>query len=123
MTMERDKLLSWRVFLAGCEQEFERALRDLSRLPPEHRAGAEATIRELTTALDLVRSGGIEPGVTLPWLLQQKLNRRSGRFPSLEDMGLEPRIERGGLRATEARLAELEQLEGSRGFHREHSTV
>ena len=106
---EREKLLSWRVFLAGCEQEFERALRDLSRLPPEHRAGAEATIQELTTALHLVR-GGIKPGATtIPWLLQQKLNRLSGRFPSLEDMCLEPRIERGGLRATEARLAELER--------------
>ena len=47
-------------------------------------------------------------GNSFPPLLEEKVRRQSGRFPSLEDMGLEPRIERGGLRATEARLAELE---------------
>ena len=33
---------------------------------------------------------------------------KAGGFRRLKDLGLEPRIERGGLRATEARLAELE---------------
>ena len=105
--MERRKLLSWQIFLAGCEQEFVRALRDLSRLPPTHRAGAEEFIQQLNTALEIVRDG-LLPGARLPSLLQEKVQRHSGRFPSLEDLGLEPRIQRGGLRATEARLAELE---------------
>ena len=104
---ERQKLLSWRVFLAGCEGEFGRALRDLSLMPPHHRAHAEETIQELTTSLRIVREGP-QPGKRLPYLLQEKVQRRSGRFPSLEAMGLEERVERGGLRATEARLAELE---------------
>ena len=104
---ERQKLLLWRIFLAGCEQEFSRALRDLSRLPPTHRAGAEEFIQQLTTSLRIVR-GGLLPGEPLPSLLQEKVHRRSGRFPSLEAMGFEERVERGGLRATETRLVELE---------------
>ena len=104
---EREKLQSWRIFLGGCEQEFAKALRDLSLMPPHHRAHAEETIRELTTSLRILREGH-QPGTQLPSLLQEKVQRQSGRFPSLEDLGLEPRIQRGGLRATEARLAELE---------------
>ena len=77
-------------------------------MPPHHRAHAEETIQELTTSLRIVREGP-QPGKRLPSLLQEKVQRRSGRFPSLEDLGVEPRIERGGLRATEARLAELER--------------
>ena len=105
---EREKLQSWRIFLGGCEQEFSKALRDLSLMPPHHRAHAEETIQELTTSLRIVRDG-LLPGAMPPSLLQEKVRRRNGPSPSLEDMGLEPRIERGGLRATEARLAELER--------------
>ena len=76
-------------------------------MPPRHRAHAEETIQELTTSLRIVREGP-QLGKQLPSLLQEKVHRRSGRFPSLEAMGLEERVERGGLRATEARLAELE---------------
>ena len=104
---EREKLQSWRIFLGGCEQEFSKALRDLSRMPPHHRAHAENAIEEVTTSLRIVREGP-QLGKQLPSLLQEKVHRRSGRFPSLEAMGLEERVERGGLRATEARLAELE---------------
>ena len=104
---EREKLQSWRIFLGGCEQEFSKALRDLSLMPPHHRAHAEETIQELTASLRIVREGP-QPGKRLPSLLQEKVQRRSGRFPSLEDLGLEPRIKRGGLRATQARLVELE---------------
>ena len=105
---EREKLLSWRIFLAACEQEFERALKDLSRLPPDHRVHVEKWIRQLNTSLRIVREGPLPGEQFPPPLLEEKVRRQSGRFPSLEDMGLEPRIERGGLRATEARLAELE---------------
>ena len=106
---EREKLQSLRIFLGGCEQEFSKALRDLSLMPPHHRAHAEETIQELTTALIIIHEG-LQPGAQLPSLLQEKVHRQSGRFPSLEDLGLEPRIQRGGLRATEARLAELDAL-------------
>ena len=105
---EREKLQSWQILLGGCEQEFSKALRDLSLMPPHHRAHAEETIRELTASLHIVREGP-QPGKQLPSLLQEKVQRRSGRFPSLEDLGLEAGVERGGLRATEARLAELER--------------
>ena len=105
--VERDKLLSWRIFLAACEQEFERALKDLSRLPPNYRVHAEEELEQLNTSLCIVREG-LLPGKRLPSLLQEKVRRYSGRFPSLEDLGLEPRIERGGLRATQARLVEIE---------------
>ena len=105
-SVEREKLLSWRIFLMGCEAEFERALKDLSRLPPEHRGGAEEFIQELESSLEIVRDGFT--GEPLTSLLQEKVRRENGRFPSLDDMGLEPRIERGGLRATQARLVELE---------------
>ena len=47
---EREKLQSWRIFLGGCEQEFAKALRDLSLMPPHHRAHAEETIQELTAS-------------------------------------------------------------------------
>ena len=56
-SIEREKLLSWRIFLMGCEAEFERALKDLSRLSPEHRGGAEEFIQELTSSLEIVRDG------------------------------------------------------------------
>ena len=105
-SVEREKLLSWRIFLMACEAEFERALKDLSRLPPEHRGGAEEFIQELESSLCIVRDGFT--GERLTSLLQEKVRRENGRFPSLEDLGLEPRIERGGLRATQARLVELE---------------
>ena len=54
---EREKLQSWRIFLGGCEQEFAKALRDLSLMPPHHRAHAEETIQELTASLRIVREG------------------------------------------------------------------
>ena len=106
-SVEREKLLSWRILLMGCEAEFERALKDLSRLPSEDRGGAEEFIDELESSLEMVREGP-SPGTRLPSLLQEKVRRHSGRFPSLEDLGLEPCIKRGGLRATQARLVELE---------------
>ena len=106
MSTEREKLQSWRIFLGGCEQEFAKALRDLSLMPPHHRAHAAETIQELTPSLRIVREGP-QPGTQLPSLLQEKVHRQSGRFPSLEDLGLEPRIQRGGLRATEARLGSV----------------
>ena len=106
-SVEREKLLSWRIFLMACEAEFERALKNLSRLPPEHRAGAEEFIQQLSTSLHIVREGLLQ-GERLPSLLQEKVRRQNGRFPSLEDLGLEPHIERGGLRATQARLVEIE---------------
>ena len=105
-SVEREKLLSWRIFLMACEAEFERALKDLSRLPPEDRGGAAEFIQELTSSLETVRDGFT--GERLPSLLQEKVRRENGRFPSLEDLGLEPRIERVGLRATQTRLVELE---------------
>ena len=104
-SVECEKLLSWRIFLMGCEAEFERALKDLSRLPPEHRGGAEEFVQDLTSSIEIVRDGFT--GEPLPALLQEKIRRENGRFPSLEDMGMEPRVERCGLHATEARLAEL----------------
>ena len=107
--VEREKLLSWRIFLMGCEAEFERALKDLSRLPPEDRGGAAEFIQELTSSLEIVRDGFT--GEPLTSLLQEKVRRENGRFPSLEDMELEPRVERCGLYATEARLAELEKAQ------------
>ena len=99
---ERQKLLSWRVFLAGCEQEFERALRDLSLMPRR----PEETIEELTASLRIVRDGP-SLGVELPTLLRDRVHRHAGPIPTLEDLGLETLVERRGLRATEARLAEL----------------
>ena len=108
-SVEREGLLSWRIFLMGCEAEFERALQDLSRLPPEDRGGAAEFIEELSSSLEIVRDGFT--GERLTSLLQEKVRRENGRFPSLEDLGLEPRIERGGLRATQARLVELEKAQ------------
>ena len=108
-SVEREKLLSWRIFLMGCEAEFERALKDLSRLPSEDRGGAAEFIQELTSSLEIVRDGFT--GERLTSLLQEKVRRENGRFPSLEDLGLEPRVERCGLHATEARLAELEKAQ------------
>ena len=105
---ERDKLISWRIFLASCEREFVRALRDLTRLPAAQRSSAEEIISELELALKIVR-GGLIDGVELPPLLRYKVHRHFGRIPSREEMGLEPRVQRGGLRATEIRLAELER--------------
>ena len=62
---EREKLQSWRIFLGGCEQEFSKALRDLSLMPPHHRAHAEETIQELTdVSSDCAR--GSSPGETSP---------------------------------------------------------
>ena len=62
---EREKLQSWQILLGGCEQEFSKALRDLSLMPPHHRAHAEETIRELTASLHIVREGP-QPGKQLP---------------------------------------------------------
>ena len=104
---EREKLQSWRIFLGVCEQEFALALRDLSRPPPHQRVHAEATIRQLTSSLRIVRDG-LSPDEALPALLRERVHRHAGPIPTLEDLGVEPRIERGGLRATEARLTELE---------------
>ena len=101
---ERQKLISWRVFLAGCEAEFARALRDLTLMP----RCPQETIRELSSSLRIVRDGP-SPDEPLPALLRDRLHRHVGPFPSLEAMGLEKPVERRGLRATEARLAELER--------------
>ena len=68
---EREKLQSWRIFLGGCEQEFSKALRDLSLMPPHHRAHAEETIQELTTSLRIVRDGPL-PGERLPPLFKRR---------------------------------------------------
>ena len=46
------------------------------------------------------------PVILADWLRHHKV-RAVGRRPSLEDLNLEPRIERGGIVATRARLAEL----------------
>ncbi len=43
---EREKLQSWRIFLGGCEQEFSKALRDLSLMPPH---STQARLVELET--------------------------------------------------------------------------
>ena len=86
-SVEREKLLSWRIFLMGCEAEFERALKDLSRLPSEDRGDAAEFIQELTSSLEIVRDGFT--GERLTSLLQEKVRRENGRFPSLEDLGLE----------------------------------
>ena len=106
-TVEREKLLSWRIFLAACERDFQSCLKSFSRLPPDHRAHVEKWIKEINAALRIVRDGPL-PGEQFPAMLQEKMRLLNGKFPSLEDMGREPRIERGGLRATEARLVELE---------------
>ena len=79
---EREKLISWRVFLAGCEQEFDRALRDLSRLPvcASRESAKEIDLGTRRLALeDRTRAELIRPGVELPSIasLQQKVHRRT----------------------------------------------
>ena len=105
-SVEREKLLSWRIFLAACERDFQSCLTSLRGLPPDHLAHVEKWINEIETALRIVRDAPL-PGELFPAILQEKIRIENGRFPSLEAMGREPRIERGGLRATEVRLMEL----------------
>ena len=69
--IERDKLLSWRIFLAACEKEFQSCLKDLLRLPPNHRAHVEEFIEQLNTALRIVRDGPL-PGERLPPLFKRR---------------------------------------------------
>ena len=108
--VECDKLRKWLSLLTACEKEFQSYLDNLLGLPPEDRVHTEKWIRQLETTLRIVRDGPI-PGEQFPlmlsdWLARHQLN---GKCPSLEDLGLEPRIQRGGLRATRARLTELER--------------
>ena len=109
--VECDKLRTWLSLLTACEKEFQSCLTNLLSLPPEDRVYLETWIRRLETTLRIVRDGPI-PGERFPailshWLVQQEPHK--GKCPSLEDLGLKPRIQRGGLRATQARLAELER--------------
>ena len=106
--VERDKLQQWCALLTTCEREFQSCLTNLLSLPPEDRVHTEKWIRQIETTLRIVRDGPI-PGESFPAILSNWLARQlNSKCPSLEDLGLEPRIKRGGLRATQARLAELD---------------
>ena len=108
--VECDKLRNWLVLLTACEKEFDGCLTNLLSLSPADRVHTEKWIRQLETTLRIVRDGPI-PGELFPAMLSDWLVRHqtNGKCPSLEDLGLEPRIQRGGLRATKARLGELEK--------------
>ena len=108
--VETAKLRTWLSLLTACEKEFRGHLSNLLSLPPEDRAHTEKWIRQLEATLRIVRDGPI-PGEKFPVILSDWLARHqvNGKCPSLEDLGLEPRIQRGGLRATRARLSELEK--------------
>ena len=109
-SVECDKLRKWGTLLTACEKEFQACLTNLLSLPSADRVHTEKWIRQLETTLRIVRDGPI-PGEQFPAMLSDWLARHqiNGKCPSLEDLGLEPRIQRCGLRATKARLVELEK--------------
>ena len=106
---ERGLQQQWLDTLLAADHDLRYSLRQLKNL--EDQSHVEKWIAELERSLRILSDG--PDGEPLPviladWLRHHKV-RAVGRRPSLEDLNLEPRIERGGITATRARLAELIQ--------------
>ena len=109
--IERERALQqqWLDTLLAADRDLRYSLRQLKNL--EDQSHVEKWIDELQRSLRILSDG--PDGEPLPvilanWLKHRKVRAVGGR-PSLEDMGIAPRIERGGIVATRARLAELIQ--------------
>ena len=104
---ERGLQQQWLDTLLAADHDLRYSLRQLKNL--EDQSHVEKWIDELQRSLRILSDG--PDGEPLPviladWLRHRKV-RAVSRRPSLEDLNLEPRIERGGIVATRARLTEL----------------
>ena len=107
--IERERALqqAWLDTLLAADRDLRYSLRQLKDL--EDQSHVEKWIDALERSLRILSDG--PDGEPLPLILANWLKHRKvravGRRPSLEDLGLAKRIERGGIIATRARLAEL----------------
>ena len=104
---ERGLQQQWLDMLLAADHDLRHSLRQLKNLEDQHHV--EKWIAELERSIRILSDG--PDGEPLPLILANWLKHHKvlsvGGCPSLEDMGLEPRIERGGIVATRARFAEL----------------
>ena len=106
---ERARQQAWLDTLLAADRDLRHSLQQLKDL--EDQSHIEKWIDALERSLRILSDG--PDGEPLPviladWLKHSKVRAVGGR-PSLEDLNLEPRIERGGIVATRARLTELIQ--------------
>ena len=107
--IERERAMQqeWLNTLLAADHDLRHSLRQLNNL--EDQSHVEKWIDELERSLRILSDGPDGeplPVVLADWLKHRKVRAVGGR-PSLEDLNLDPRIERGGIVATRARLAEL----------------